>query len=327
MKSAIVHAAGESDVVTINKEADKPSPSADQVLVQVAYAPLNPLDTHARANRIAWNHPGFPFVPGFEFCGRVMEVGDEANNHLIGSRVAANAVWGGNAEFAVAPARSLVAIPDSFNWQLGATFSTCAYTAWHLVNSALTLRSGDTLVVHSAAGAVGSLVMQIAHDKGVTVIGLVGSDDKRDFAKQHGADHVINYRDEDWAQQVQSLTGGGANAIIDGNAGPNAANNYAAIAPLGEIVYLGAMGGKAAPADISMLIGKSIAVKGFVQYFYQARSKGSENAEIFAKLADGSWQIPIGKIYDLDDVAEAHRAFEARELTGRTLIRVGGDSI
>ena len=328
MKSAIVNTAGESDVIELLGDADIPTPTASEVLIKVAYAPLNPLDTHARANRIAWNHPGFPFVPGFEFCGRIEAVGDAQNEHLIGKRVAANAVWGGNAEYAVAAVSSLVDIPDSFDWQLGATFSTCAYTAWHLVNSALNLHADQYLLVHSAAGAVGSLVMQIARDRGINVIGLAGHARKLDYVLSHGAHHAIDYSADDWPEQVKTITAGrGVDGIIDGNAGPNAVKNYEVIAPLGEIVYLGAMGGKAPPVDISMMIGKGFGVKGFVQYFYQARSNGAEDAEIIDKLTSEQWLIPIGKIYDLADIQEAHRAFEARELVGRTLIRVGGDAV
>ena len=328
MRSALIKAAGDFTVIEYVNDAKIPTLKSSDALIKVAYAPLNPLDTHARANRIAWNHPGFPFVPGFEFCGRIEAVGDTQNKHLIGKRVAANAVWGGNAEYAVASINSLVDIPDAFDWQLGATFSTCAYTAWHLVNSALALQAEQYLLVHSAAGAVGSLVMQIAREKNVTVIGLAGQKSKLDHVLSHGAHHAIDYSSDDWPAQVNALTAGrGVDGIIDGNAGPNAVKNYEVIAPLGEIVYLGAMGGKAPPVDISMMIGKGFGVKGFVQYFYQARSQGAESGEIIDKLSSGQWVIPIGNVYDLADVSEAHRAFEARELVGRTLIKVGGDTV
>lgn len=328
MRSAIVKSAGDFSAIEVNNDVAIPEPAAREARIKVAYAPLNPLDTHARANRIAWNHPGFPFVPGFEFCGRIESVGADVDPALIGKRVAANAVWGGNAEYAIAKVGALVDIPDEFDWKLGATFSTCAYTAWHLVNSALNLSEGDYLVVHSAAGAVGSLTMQIARDRRAAVIGLAGGKAKLPFVLQHGAHYALDYTDENWPARVKEIAGGkGAQAIIDGNAGPHAGRNYDALAPLGEVIYLGAMAGKAPTVDISMLIGKSIAVKGFVQYFYQAQSNGRENAEIIARLSSGEWQIPIGKIYDLEELAEAHRAFEARELMGRTLIRVGGDEV
>jgi NADPH2:quinone reductase len=328
MKCVMVDSGGGPEVIQLNPTAEIPKPGTGEVRVAVAYAPLNPLDTHARGERIAWNHPGFPFVPGFEFCGRIESVGKGVEQALIGKRVAASASWGGNAEFALAQVRNLTMIPDSFDWKLGATFSTCAYTAWHLINSAAQVKPGQVVVVHSAAGAVGSLTMQIARDRGAKVIGLASSTEKLAFAEAHGANHAIDYTQEDWPERVKDINDDcGADVIIDGNAGPNAQKNYDAIAPLGKIIYLGAMGGQAADVNVSMLIGKSISVMGFVQYFYQAQTGGAENAEINKKLTDGSWVIPIGKIYELEEVAEAHRAFEARELMGRTLIRVGGDAI
>ena len=161
MRSVTVSAPGGPEALTLI-EAEVPEPGSGEVLIEVAYAALNPLDSHARADRIKWNHPGYPFTPGFEFCGVVDAVGEGVDEALIGQRVATNGQWGGNADFATAPARSLVSVPDDFYWPLACCFSTCAYTSWLLVNSAAKVQPDQWVVVHSAAGAVGSLVMQIA---------------------------------------------------------------------------------------------------------------------------------------------------------------------
>jgi NADPH2:quinone reductase len=181
-------------------------------------------------------------------------------------------------------------------------------------------------VVHSAAGAVGSLVIQMAKSAGAQVIGLVGGEHKFEFVEQFGPDAVIDYLRDDWPDGVKALTSGrGADVIFDGNAGDRAPMNLDAIAPLGHIIYLGASAGQAPPVPPSMLIGKSCSMSGFVQYFHQAISGGAEMAATHKALADGSWQIPIEREFDLADIAEAHRAWEARELLGRTVIRVGGE--
>jgi len=307
-------------------ESDIPEPGPGEVLIEVAYAALNPLDNHARADRIKWNHPGYPFTPGFEFCGVVDAVGEGVDESLIDQRVATNGQWGGNAEFAIAPTHSLVSVPDEFDWPLAACFSTCAYTSWLLVHSAAKVQPDQWVVVHSAAGAVGSLVMQIAKSAGAQVIGLVGGEHKFEFAEQFGPDAVIDYLRDDWPDGVRALTDGrGADVIFDGNAGDRAPMNLDAIAPLGHIVYLGASAGQAPPVPPSMLIGKSCSMSGFVQYFHQAISGGAEIAETHKALAAGTWRIPIEREFDLAEVAEAHRAWEARELLGRSVIRVGGD--
>jgi NADPH2:quinone reductase len=325
MKGAIIRAAGGPEAIDV-EDLEPPEPAADQVRIRVAYAALNPLDTHARANRIPWMHPGFPFTPGFEYAGLVDAVGPGVDSKLIGQRVASNGHWGGNAEFAVAPAATLNPVPQGFDWHTAAAFSTCAYTAWLLVHQAARLREGQSLVVHSAAGAVGSLTAQIARSVGATVIGLAGGESKLEYVRSFGVDHAIDYTTEGWSDSVKELTGGrGADVIVDGNAGPNAARNLDAIAPLGNIIYIGAMAGQAPSLNISALIGKSCSVTGFVQYLHQAVSGGAEKRETHEKLASGEWRIAIGRVYPLDELAEAHRAFEARELVGRTLIEVGGE--
>ena len=116
-----------------------------------------------------------------------------------------------------------------------------------------------------------------------------------------------------------------ANVIIDGNAGPNAGRNLSAIAPLGNIIFMGATAGQAPDFSISQIIGKSCSVTGFVQYFHQAVSTGAEKAACHEKLASGEWRIPVEKVYPLEQLAQAHRAWEARELCGRTLIQAGGE--
>src|SRR6056300_1660271 len=115
MRQVVVVEPGGPEVLTL-KEVEQPDPGAGQVRVKVAYASLNPLDNHARADRIKWNHPGYPFTPGFEFCGVVDAVGEGVDESLIDQRVATNGQWGGNAEFAIAPAHSLVSVPDEFDW-------------------------------------------------------------------------------------------------------------------------------------------------------------------------------------------------------------------
>ena len=133
MRSVTVSAPGGPEALTLI-EAEVPEPGSGEVLIEVAYAALNPLDSHARADRIKWNHPGYPFTPGFEFCGVVDAVGEGVDEALIGQRVATNGQWGGNADFATATARSLVSVPDDFDWPLACCFSTCAYTSWPMAS-------------------------------------------------------------------------------------------------------------------------------------------------------------------------------------------------
>jgi NADPH2:quinone reductase len=325
MRCAIIAEAGGPETIRI-EDRELPQPGAEEARVRVAYAALNPLDTHARANRIQWMHPGFPFTPGFEYAGLVDAVGPDADPALLGARVAVNGQWGGNADFALAPAKALIPVPDAFDWKLAATFSTCAYTAWLLIHSAGQVREGQVVAIHSAAGAVGSLTTQVAKSAGATVVALAGGPGKLEYARQFGADHLVDYTQDDWPEEGKRLTDGrGADLIIDGNAGPNALRNLEAVAPRGNLIFMGATAGQAPDLNISMLIGKCCSVTGFVQYIHQMSSGGAEKAAMHEKLANGEWRIAIEQVYPLEQLAEAHRAWEARELTGRTLIEIGGE--
>jgi NADPH2:quinone reductase len=325
MQSAIVRHAGGPESISI-EDLPVPEPGKGQVRIKVAYSALNPLDTHARADRIKWQHPGFPFTPGFEYAGLVNAIGEDIDHDLIGKRVAVNTGWGGNAEFAIAPAALLNLVPDGLDWRTAATYSTCAYTAWLLIHSAGKVQEGQIVAIHSAAGAVGALTSQVAKSAGAVVIALAGGPAKLTYAEQFGADYLIDYNDDTWPEQVMAATNGqGADLIIDGNAGPNASRNLMAIAPLGNIIITGATAGQAPDLDIAMIIGKSCSVSGFIQYFHQVNSAGAEKIAVHEKLISGEWRIPIEKIYPLAEVSEAHRAWEARELVGRTLIKSAGE--
>jgi NADPH2:quinone reductase len=325
MRAIVAEAPGGPDSLVL-RQLPVPEPGVGQVRIRVAYSALNPLDTHARADRIKWGHPGFPFVPGYEYAGRVDAVGSGVDPALVGRRVAVMSEWGGNADFALATAARVVPVPDEFDWRLGAVFATCAATSWHLVHSAARIAPGMTMLVHSAAGAVGALTTQIAVEAGARVIGLAGGAAKVAYARQFGASDVLDYSSGDWVPLVKELTGGrGVDVVIDGNAGPDAPRNYDAVAPLGNVIYLGAMAGQAPPVNISQLIGKSFSVTGFVQFFHQSRSRGVEEAGIRAALSSGRWRIPVERVFPLEDVPLAQALFESRQLMGRSLIEVGGD--
>ncbi len=325
MKAMIADAPGSPDVLEL-REVSIPEPGPGQVRLRVAYAALNPLDTHARAARVAYMAPDFPFTPGIEFSGIVDAVGDGVDASWMGKRVVSEKHWGGCAEYAVTPVENLLEIPDGFDWILGTVFHTCVYSAWHALHTAGRVRKGDTVLLHSAAGAIGAMSAQIARDAGATVVGLC-SPAKFDFARSHGADHLFSSSDPDWTAKVLEATGGhGADLIIDGIAGPEAPKNFEAAAAFGQVVYMGAVGGYAPPVDISReLYAKSIAVRGFMVYLGMAVTAGAELPEIHDALRTGRWKAPISEIVELKDTPDLHRRFEARELMGRNLIRVGGE--
>ncbi len=307
-------------------DVPRPEPGPGQVRVRVAYSDLNPLDTHARAQRVAWNAPTFPFIPGYEYSGLVDALGEGASPDLLGRRVVSVGEWGGNAEYALATASRLSMIPEGFDWPLGTCFQTSAYSAWHLIHTVGRVRPEDRILLHAAAGSVALLAAQIARDAGAKVYGLCNPA-KMDFARPYGYTELLDSRDEGWVEKFKALTGGhGADLIIDGVAGPESAKNYEAVAPIGQVIYIGAMGGYPPPVDISrQLYAKTIAVRGFVVYVAMAATRGVEKPEIHEALRSGRWRLPISGVVDLAEVRELHSRYERRELSGKWLIRVGGD--
>ncbi len=324
MKAIVADAPGSPEVLEL-RQVPVPEPGPGQVRIRVAYAALNPLDTHARAARIEWNAPAFPMTPGYEYSGLVEQVGDGVDAGWLGKRVVSEAEWGGCAEHALATASRLVEIPEGFDWRLGTVFHTCAYSAWHVLHTAGRLRSTDRVLLHSAAGPIGIMATQIAKEAGATVFGLCSAA-KFDFARPFGADHLIDDRG-DWVEEIGRLTDGrGVDLIVDGVAGPEAPKNHDALATLGQVIYMGAVAGQPPAVDISrQLYAKSIAVRGFVVYTAMRETGGEEKPRIHQALQGGRWQIPITRVFELEETAEAHRAFEARELYGKSLVRVGGD--
>ncbi|MCB2106080.1 MAG: zinc-binding dehydrogenase [Rhodobacteraceae bacterium] len=326
MRAVVIEKIGGPETLKIS-DVPVPEPGEGQVRIKVAYCALNPLDTHSRGGRIKWGVPQMPFVSGYEYSGRVDKLGPGIDAAMMGKRVASAGSWGGCGEYAVAPAKTLVHIPDGMDWQLGTVYFTSTLTAWHMLHTQARMNTGDVVVVHSAAGAVGVMTTQIAKDAGGTVIGLVGSPAKADYAKSFGCDHVLNEQDDpDWPKKVKELTGGkGADIVIDGNAGPGAPKNLQCLAPLGQVIYIGAMAGQAPDVNISGLIAGSHGVRGLVVYHAMAKTKGAEFKEIHEKLLSGKWKFPLNPPLKLEDIAKAHDDFENRRTMGRTLFTIGGE--
>jgi NADPH:quinone reductase len=325
MRAIVAETPGGPEVLKL-VDREVPAPGPGQARVRVAYADLNPLDTHARAARIKWSAPEFPFTPGYEYSGRVDAVGEGVDASLVGRRVASVGEWGGCAELALATAARLTPVPDGFDWKLGTAFQTGPYSAWHVLHTAGRLRTGDHVLLHAASGSVAIMATQIAKEAGATVYGLC-SRSKMDFTRPFGADHLIDARSPDWVEEVKRLTAGrGVDLIVDGVAGPDSARNYDAAAPLGQVIYIGAIGGLPPPVDISrQLYAKTLAVRGFVVYVAMAATKGAEKEAIHEALRTGRWKVPFAGVVPLAETARLHERFENRELHGKTLIEVGGE--
>ncbi|MBL8643359.1 MAG: zinc-binding dehydrogenase [Rhodospirillaceae bacterium] len=311
----------------ILRRVSVPVPAAGEALIKVAYVGMNPIDAMARAGKINFLPITWPFTPGLEKTGIVESVGPGVDASLVGQRVIARSRFGGYAEFALEPAANLLPLDDRIDLKTGCVYRGASFTAWHALYKAGRLQPGETVLVHSAAGAIGVMAVQIAKDAGCTVIALCGGQAKMDYAKSFGADHVFDYRTADWADNVKAATAGcGCDVIIDGNGGPNAEKNVELTAPLGRIVYIGATAGSyPAPVAVPTLIFKNISVVGMNLAPIEEPPGSAADRAIIAAVATGRWRVPMSETVDLEAAPDLHARLEDRQVMGRAVIRVASD--
>lgn len=331
MRAMVVAAPGGPEAL-VPAELPVPAPGPGEARIKVAFVGMNPLDAMARRERLSWLPVSWPFVPGTERSGIVDAVGEGVDPQLVGRRVLSRLGFGGYAEYSVAQAASLIHLPDGMSLQLGAAYRGCSATAWYALHAGARVQAGDTVLVHSAAGAVGAMAMQIARDAGARVCGLAGGPAKVAFAREllGSADGtVIDYLREDWDTAARDFAGPGAfDVILDGNGGSRADLNYALVGVLGRVVYIGATAGAPAPpAPVALLIARSFSVGGIDLRSVEAKLGNVANAIIHREVTGGRWRVPVTEVVPLAQVASLHARLEARKVMGRAVIEVGGEGV
>ena len=328
MRAMVIDAPGPPEVLQA-RELALPVPAAGQVRLRVAYVGMNPVDALVRRERLAWMPVAFPFTPGLEHTGAVEAIGPDVDRAWLGRRVLSRVSFGGYAEFSLAPVRGLLQVPDGMSLRDGCVYRGCSFTAWHALMKCARLQRGERVLVHSAAGAVGLMAMQIAREAGAVVVGACGGANKMAWVKGFGFDSVVNYLAPDWPETaMQRLGSSGFDVILDGNGGANAQHNYELIAPLGRIIYLGAMSGAdPAAVPVALLIGKSFSVGGMTLRQIEEPPGSVADLAIIDAVRSGRWRLPTSECVRLADVADLHRRLEARAVCGRAVIEVGGESV
>jgi len=320
MKAIVFDRLGGPEVMKIG-EVPKPAVTAGTVLIRVRAAGINFADTLFRQGQYAMQ-PKLPDTPGFEAAGEVEAVGAGVTNFKPRQRVAAigSKMY---AEYAIAPAAQVIPIPDSTSFEHGAAFPIQVLTAWHMLHTAHKTGPGQTVLVHSAAGGVGIVAVQIAKAAGARVIGTVSSAAKAAVAKEYGADDVINYAAQDFAAEANRITGGrGVDLILDAVGATTMDKGIGCLAPFGHLILYGRAGGVPEPLNAFRLFEKSTKVSGFVLYTVAAlpdvMRRGIE--ESFKLIAERKVKLLIGKSFPLAQAAEAHKFMESRQSTGKLVL-------
>ena len=299
-----------------------PPPSAGEVRLRHTAIGVNYIDVYLRSGYYPLAQP--PAVPGLEGVGVVVDVGPGVNGILVGDRVGyAGMPPGAYAEYRTMAADRLVLLPNDIGDETAAAGLLKGMTAEFLLHRVHQVREGDTILVHAAAGGVGQLLCQWARALGATVIGTVGSAEKARIARARGCAYPIVYTEEDFVEKVNEITQGrGCDVAYDAVGRDTFLRSYEALAPRGHLVSYGQASGPIEPVDIAAFVGKSARVSrpNFGHYTGTPAEVRAITDRLFDALRRGILAIDIGQRYALRDAAEAHRALEARQTVGSTVL-------
>ena len=330
MKAAIYHEFGEAEVIKY-EDADKPVISSEEVLINVKSVSLNQLDVRLRSGKSP-RPVDLPHIGGIDIAGVVSEVGSNVTGLSEGERVVVDPTirlekgfevigvnrHGGLAEFVKVPARNVVPIAGGLSFDDAAAVPICSVTAWYGLVERANLRAGEKVLVHAAGSGTGCMAIQVAkYLEASQVIATAGSDEKLEKAKELGADEVINYNTQDYAEEVKKITGGkGVDVVFDQIGASAWEKNIKCLGNKGRILLVGVVGGVKADLMFGPLIMKDISVLG-VTVFNAPRS----SLEKCLKLTlDKYIKTIIDKKFPLSETAAAHKHIENRAQFGKVII-------
>jgi NADPH2:quinone reductase len=326
MKAVLVTRYGGPEVLQLS-DIDRPEPGADEVRIRLEYAGVNFTDVYNRnglyANsRTYANAP--PFTIGREGAGTIETIGANVEGWAVGDRVAYCLTLGSYAEYACVPAWRLVKIPDGVSRKVATTLMLQGCTAHYLTHSLFRLQPGHSCLIHAASGGVGQLLVQIAKLRGAQVFATVGTDEKAELARAHGADHVILYRDEDFAGVVRRETGGdGVDVVYDSVGKSTIAGSIRSCKQRGTLCNFGAASGSVDsinPFELAEAGSVFFTRPHMADYMRDAQEISWRGGEMLELVASGAVQVRIDRVLALDDAEQAHRTLEERRTTGKLLL-------
>jgi len=322
MKAIQVSEVGGPDVMKL-AELPVPEPKPNEAIVELKASGVNFIDVYFREGRYP---TAMPFVDGQEGAGIVSAIGPEVTNVKIGDRVAYTGVLGSYAQYAAIPAARLVQIPDDVSFDLAAAVMLQGMTAHYLLNSTYKLRSGETALIHAAAGGVGLLLVQLAKRVGARVIATAGSQEKAVLAREAGADECINYNEQDFEVETRKLTDGqGVHVVYDGVGKATFEKDLNVLRPRGFLVLFGGSSGAVPPFDLIRLSQKGslyITRPTLANYVATREDLEWRSREILDLVGSGTLKVRIHHSYALEDAAQAHRDLEGRKTTGKLLLKI-----
>lgn len=320
MKAIRIAETGGPEVLRLD-EVPMPEPGEGLARVKLEASGVNFIDIYHRSGQYKLS---LPMTLGGEAAGVVDAVGPGVTEVRVGDRVASTQFMGAYAEYAVAPAKGLVRVPDGVDMKVAAAVLLQGMTAHYLTHSTFPLKRGDTALVHAAAGGVGLLLVQIAKRLGARVIGTVGTEEKAALARQAGADEVILYTEQDFTAETKRMTGGrGVDVVYDSVGKTTFDSSLNCLRPRGYLVLLGQSSGAVGPFDPQILNAKGslfLTRPTLVHYIATRDELEWRAGDIFAWIAAGELSVRIGREFPLAQAGAAQEALASRQTTGKVLL-------
>jgi NADPH2:quinone reductase len=321
-KRIVVRRLGGPEVLEVDTH-EPANPGPGEALIRQTAIGLNFIDTYFRSGLYP-SPTGLPFTPGNEAAGMVEAVGDGVSEVRVGQRVAYAGSLGAYADRRVVPAKVLVPLPAAVSDDQAAAMMLKGMTAQYLLRQTYNVKPGDTILFHAAAGGVGLIACQWAKHLGATVIGTAGSVEKADLARAHGCDHVILYKDEDFAVRVKEITGGkGVPVVYDGVGKSTFMKSLDCLQPRGLMVSFGNASGAVDAFNLGILSQKGslyVTRPTLASYTATREQLLACAADLLEVVGSGKVRIEINQRFPLERAAEAHRTLESRQTTGSTLL-------
>jgi NADPH:quinone reductase-like Zn-dependent oxidoreductase len=340
MQAVQFTAHGGTDVVEYGTVPD-PEPDTGEVVVDVKAGALNHLDVWTR-NGLPGLDLALPHIPGSDAAGVVSAVGEGVSRFDVGDRVAVTAgtfcgecefcrageytlcvefeilgehTRGVHSEYAAVHEDNLVAVPEGVDWETAAAAPLVFGTAWRMLVTRADVSPGERVLVMGASGGVGHAAVQIAADAGAEVLAAAGSDRKREYARELGADHVVDYENENVADAVRELTGKrGVDVVVDHVGGDTWTDSLASLARGGRLVTCGATAGPRPETDIPRIFGNQLTILG------STMATPGEVDDVLAKVWDGTYEVRLRETLPMSETGRAHELLENREGFGKVVV-------
>lgn len=325
MQAIEIAAPGGPEVLQLT-EVPVPMPGPGEVLIQVEAAGVNRPDILQRKGLYPVPAGASP-LPGLEAAGRIAAVGEDVDAGVIGHRVCALVAGGGYAEYAVTPHAQCFAMPAMMSAEHAAALPETLMTVWHNLFERAYVGEGERVLIHGGTSGIGTMAISLCKAFGIETIVTCGSDEKCAAAVEWGASHAINYRTQDFVEEVKRLTGGaGVNAVLDMVGGDYLPRNLACLAEDGRHVSIAVLGGAKAELFIPQMMTRRLTLTGSTLRPRSAAFKAALCAEIretaWPLFADGALKPAMDRVYPLAEAAEAHRRMEAGDHFGKIVLKV-----